>query len=80
MPLQRRWHPLERTTVGKVPDRYGVYELGDSEGNVIAVDHGPLQDSLKEAIAYGDGAQVRWEATQTREQAERLAEEHRSRL
>jgi hypothetical protein len=80
MPLKKAWEPLERATVGKAPDRYGVYELGDGEGNVVAIDHGPLRDSLKEALAYGDGETVRWEATQNREQAEQLAENHRDRL
>ena len=80
MPLKKGWRPLERATVGSVADRYGMYELGDGDGTVIAIDHGPLRDSLKEALAYGDGEQVRWEVTQTREQAEQLADEHRSRL
>jgi hypothetical protein len=80
MPLKKAWEPLERATVGTAPDRYGVYELGDGDGNVLAVDHGPLRDSLKEALAYGDGEQVRWQTTQNREQAERLTEEHRDRL
>ncbi|WP_178917145.1 hypothetical protein [Natronomonas gomsonensis] len=80
MPLKKAWEPLERATVGKVPDRYGVYELGDGDGNVLAVDHGPLRDSLKEALAYGDGEEVRWQTTQNREEAERLAEDHRDRL
>jgi hypothetical protein len=80
MPLRKPWRPLERSTVGEVPDRYGIYELGDGEGNVVAVEHGPLRDSLKEALAYGDGDRVRWKATQNREQAERLVKEHRARL
>lgn len=80
MPLKKGWEPLNRSTVGKVPDRYGIYELGDGEGNVIAVDHGPLRDDLKEALGYGDGEQVRWQATQNRQEAERLVEEHRDRL
>jgi hypothetical protein len=80
MPLKKAWEPMERSTVGKVPDRYGVYELGDGNGNVIAVDHGPLRDSLKEALGYGDGQQVRWVTTQNRQEAERLVEEHRDRL
>ncbi len=80
MPLRKAWKPLERATVGGVPDRWGVYELGDADGTVVAVETGPLRDELKEAVAYGDAAQVRWEVTQTREQANRLAEEHRDRL
>lgn len=80
MPLQKGWDPLERSTIGSVPDRYGVYELGDESGTVIAVDHGPLRDELKEVLAYGDGARVRWVTTQNRNEAERLAEQHRERL
>jgi hypothetical protein len=80
MPLPKRWEPLERATVGKLPDRYGVYELGDANGTVVAIEHGPLRDELKEVLAYRDAAQVRWEACQNPEQAERLAEEHRERL
>jgi hypothetical protein len=80
MPLRKGWDPLERSTIGSVPDRYGVYELGDESGTVIAVDHGPLRDELKEVLAYGDGARVRWVTTQNRNEAERLAEQHRDRL
>jgi hypothetical protein len=80
MPLSKAWKPLDRSTVGSVPDRYGVYELGDGAGNVLAVEAGPLRDELKEAIAYGDGDQVRWTTTQNRSEAERLLAEHRDRL
>ena len=80
MPLRKPWRPLERSTLGSVPDSYGVYELGDGDGNVLAVEAGPLRDELKEALAYGDGSQVRWEAAQNRATAERLLEEHRERL
>lgn len=80
MPLQKGWERLERSTIGAVPDRYGVYELGDESGVVLAVDHGPLRDELKEALAYGDGTRVRWLETQNRDEAERLVEEHRTRL
>lgn len=80
MPLSRRWRPLSRETVGSIPDRYGVYELGDDAGEVLAVESGPLRDELKEALAYGDASQVRWEITQNREEAERLVREHRERL
>lgn len=80
MPLRKGWEPLERATIGSVPDRYGVYELGDGSGTVIAVDHGPLRDELKEVLAYGDGAQVRWVTTQNRTEAIELVEKHRERL
>ncbi|MFC6942302.1 hypothetical protein ACFQE8_20375 [Salinirubellus sp. GCM10025818] len=80
MPLSKRWEPLERATVGKLPDRYGVYELGDDEGEVIAVEAGPLRDELKEALAYRDAPKVRWQVANNREHAEKLLEEHRERL
>ncbi len=80
MPLKKGWESLDRSTIGSVPDRYGIYELGDADGTVLAVDHGPLRSELKEALAYGDGAKVRWRTTQNRTEAERLVEEHRDRL
>jgi len=80
MPLSKRWEPLDRSTVGGLPDRYGVYELGDGEGGIIAVEAGPLRDDLKEALAYRDAPKVRWQVANDREHAERLLEEHRERL
>ena len=80
MPLKKGWQALNRSTIGSVPDRYGIYELGDSDGTVLAIEHGPLRRELKEALAYGDGERVRWRTTQNRAEAERLLEEHRDRL
>ncbi len=80
MPLKKAWEPLGRSTIGSVPDRYGIYELGDTGGTVLAVEHGPLRAELKEVLAYGDAAQVRWRTTQNREEAARLVAEHRDRL
>ncbi|MCU4744402.1 hypothetical protein OB955_24630 [Halobacteria archaeon AArc-m2/3/4] len=80
MPLRKPWRDLDRSTVARAPDRLGVYELGDGSGTVLAVDSGVLRDELKTALAYGDGEQVRWEETQTREQAADLVAEHRARL
>jgi len=82
MPLAKRWRSLDRSTVAAAPDRLGVYELGDDDGTVLTVDCGVLSDELKDALSYGPrgATQVRWEATQTREQAESLAAEHRDRL
>lgn len=80
MPLAKPWRDLDRETVARAPDRPGVYELGDAEGTVVAVEAGILRDELKTALAYGDGEQVRWEETHTREQADDLATTHRERL
>lgn len=81
MPLRVAWEPLSRETVVGVPDRYGIYELGDEDGRVITVEHGPLRDALKEALAYdSDATQVRYRITPNRPAAERLVAEHRERL
>lgn len=80
MPLKKAWEDLDRSTIRSVPDTYGLYELGDETGTVLAIEHGPLRDALKEALAYGDGSRVRWRTTQNREEAERLVEAHRERL
>ncbi|AGN00251.1 hypothetical protein L593_01490 [Salinarchaeum sp. Harcht-Bsk1] len=80
MPLRKAWNDLTRTTVGKAPERYGVYEVGDADGEVLEVGAGVLKDELKEALAYGAGEQVRWEPTPSLERAEELAAEHRERI
>lgn len=79
MSLPKQWRSLDRSTVGRAPERWGVYELGDDDGTVLDVDAGVLRDELKTALAYADADQVRWEACQSREHAERLADEHRER-
>ena len=78
MSLRKRWRELDESTVGSAPERYGVYELGDADGNVVDVDWGVLRDELKEALAYGprDAARVRWEAATSADHARRLAAEH----
>jgi hypothetical protein len=79
MPLARPWQPLERSTIESVSDRYGIYEIVDEDGSIIAIEHGPLRDELKEALAYGGGKRVRWQSTQDRNEAERLVDTHRDR-
>lgn len=79
MPLSKRWRPMGRESVGAAPDRYGVVEFGD-DGAVETVKTGIVRDVLKQALAYESHEQVRWQAAQNREHAERLAEEHRDRV
>lgn len=80
MPLAKAWNDLERATIGSAPERYGVYELGDGDGDVLEVGAGVLRHELKNALAYGEAEQVRWEATPSEERARELAAEHRDRL
>ncbi|MFH1741710.1 MAG: hypothetical protein ABIH23_22110 [bacterium] len=37
MPIVKSWMPLARTETNKVPERGGVYEIGDAGQNVIYV-------------------------------------------
>ncbi|MFC4359898.1 hypothetical protein ACFO0N_18280 [Halobium salinum] len=76
MALRKAWRTLDASTVGSAPERYGYYELGDGSGERIGRGVGVLRDELKEVMAYGDAAQVRWEAATSREHAERIAESH----
>ena len=80
MPLAKPWRDLERSLVGRAPERWGVLELGDADGTVVEVRAGVLRDELKEALAYGRAAKVRWEDRPSRRAAEDLAAEHRERL
>ena len=75
MSLRKQWREFDRSTVGAAPERYGVYELGDAEGNSLGYGVGVLRDDLKEELAYGDARKVRWVVAESREHAERLADE-----
>lgn len=79
MPLARQWRDLDRSTVARAPERYGVYELGTG-GEVVEVGSGVIRTELKDALAYAEADQVRWEETGSRERAEELAEDHRNRV
>lgn len=78
MSLRKRWRDLDRSAVGAAPNRYGVYELGDEDGNVVETDWGMLRDEVKDALAYDSAAKVRWQTAQNEDHAKRLADEHRS--
>ncbi|MFB6154536.1 MAG: hypothetical protein ABEJ22_01490 [Haloferacaceae archaeon] len=75
MSLRKQWRSLDRATIGSAPERYGVYELGDAEGNVVDAGAGFLPDELREAFAYGEATSVRWTAANSEEHAERLLED-----
>lgn len=75
MSLRRRWREFDRSAVGAAPERYGVYELGDADGESLGYGVGVLRDELKEELAYGEAAKVRWLVAESRDHAERIAEE-----
>ncbi|MDQ2053673.1 hypothetical protein [Halobellus sp. H-GB7] len=75
MALRKRWQPLTRETVGSVPNAYGLVEFGDEDGDVVEAVAGFLPDELREELAYGDAAQVRWQRAQSLDHAEKLLDE-----
>lgn len=76
MSLRKPWKPMNKVTVNSAPTRYGLYELGNSDGESVGFGVGVLRDELKEVLAYGDASKVRWQVAQDRAHAERLADEH----
>jgi len=75
MSLRKAWRELDRDTVRSAPDRIAVYELGDADGESLGLAVGVLADDLREELAYGDAAKVRWTLANNREHAERLLDE-----
>jgi hypothetical protein len=73
--LRKRWQDLDRATVARAPARWGAYELGDEDGDVVDTGHGVLRDELKDALAYADAARVRWETADSEAAARDLAED-----
>lgn len=78
MSLRKPWRDLDRSTVAAAPNKPGIYELGDADGESLRIDSGIVRDALKEALSYGDGeaTQVRWTVAQSREHADRLLADH----
>jgi hypothetical protein len=76
MSLRKPWRNLDRSAAAGAPDRYGVYELGDADGKSLGHGVGVLRDEVKEAVAYGDAAKIRWAVAESREHAERLGDDH----
>jgi hypothetical protein len=74
MALRKAWRSLDRGTVGRAPDAYGLVEFGDGEGTVIEAKAGLLPDLLREELAYGDAEQVRLKRAQSDAHAHQLLE------
>ncbi len=77
MALKKPWRELTRATIASAPDAWGVYELGD-DGETIEMDAGHLTTALKDALAYSDATQVRWQRTHTKAQANELLADHQA--
>ncbi|MFB6250333.1 MAG: hypothetical protein ABEI27_01380 [Halobellus sp.] len=75
MALRKAWRSLDRATVGRAPDAYGLVEFGDAEGTVVEANAGLLPDLLREELSYGDAEQVRWKRAQSAAHAQQLLDE-----
>lgn len=75
MPLAIKWSSFKKDNVLEESNAYGVYELGDSEGNILYVGEGHVRDRLESHFGIGNdpipGAGLyRIEYTGSKERAE----------
>ncbi len=53
MPLAQKWSHFDKDHVSNEPDSFGVYELGDSSGEIIYIGEGRLYNRLSSHFAGG---------------------------
>ncbi len=53
MPLGKRWSSFTKLSVGNTLDNYGVYELGDTSGQVHYIGEGHVKTRLLSHFANG---------------------------
>lgn len=46
MPLRSEWRRFDKETTHREADRYGVYELGDSDGEILYIGWGQILTKL----------------------------------
>lgn len=75
MPLFKKWSDFKKDNVLRESDAFGVYELGDNEGNVLYIGEGRLRSRLNAHFLIGKlpisrAAKYRYEITGVKERAE----------
>lgn len=53
MPLYKKWSAFNKVNVLNETDAYGVYELGDSNGEIVYIGHGRIRDRLNSHFLGG---------------------------
>ncbi len=75
MPLPIKWSSFNKGNVSEESNAYGVYELSDSDGNIVYVGEGHVKDRLDSHFGIGKdpipgAGQYRVEYTGSKERAE----------
>ena len=75
MPLFKKWSNFNKYNVLGEPDSFGIYELGDNDGNVLYIGEGRLRSRLNAHFLIGNSpipraAKYRCEITGVKERAE----------
>jgi len=47
MPIRKRWSDFTKTKINSVPEKPGVYELGDAKGEVVDIGSGDSAEGIK---------------------------------
>lgn len=75
MPLLKKWSDFKKYNIMAEPDSFGVYELGDVDGNVLYIGEGRIRSRLNSHFLIGKSpvpgaAKYRCEITGVKERAE----------
>ena len=75
MPLLQKWSKFNKEHVENEPESYGVYELGDGDGNILYIGQGRVRLRLNSAFGNGRNpkpgtAKYRVEVTGSKKRAE----------
>lgn len=52
MPIQKEWLDLTQDQIDTVPEAPGIYELGDTEGNVLYIGFTDKAEELRGVLRY----------------------------
>jgi len=75
MPLFKKWSDFRKYNVLGEPDSFGIYELADSNGNILYIGQGRIRSRLNTHFLIGNSpipkvAKYRYEITGVKERAE----------
>lgn len=75
MPISAKWSIFNKDNIFEEPNYYGIYEIGDSNGNIMYIGQGQIKDRLNSHFLNGShpigrSAKYRVEMTGSKQRAE----------
>lgn len=75
MPISVKWSTFNKDNISEEPNNYGIYEIGDSNGNIMYIGQGQIGDRLDSHFVNGShpvghSAKYRTERTGGKQRAE----------